>query len=70
MKPSFQLGVARKPADYARVGQWASPLDEYAQWSLGGSIISLTTQNKLSNFKFNASLKTCTTKFILLYSNS
>ncbi|XP_050969724.1 zona pellucida protein AX 4 isoform X2 [Labeo rohita] len=35
MKPSFQLGVARKPADYARVGQWTSPLDEYAQWSLG-----------------------------------
>ncbi|KAF4111382.1 zona pellucida protein AX 4 isoform X2 [Onychostoma macrolepis] len=35
MKPSFQGSAARKPADYARVGQWSEPLDKYAQWSLG-----------------------------------
>lgn len=35
MKPSFRGSVARKPADYARVGQWSEPLDKYAQWSLG-----------------------------------
>ncbi|XP_074416275.1 LOW QUALITY PROTEIN: uncharacterized protein LOC107738014 [Sinocyclocheilus rhinocerous] len=31
MKPSFWESVARKPADYARVGQWSAPLDKYAQ---------------------------------------
>uniref|UniRef100_A0A672JWJ7 Uncharacterized LOC107597052 n=1 Tax=Sinocyclocheilus grahami TaxID=75366 RepID=A0A672JWJ7_SINGR len=31
VKPSFWGSVARKPADYARVGQWSAPLDKYAQ---------------------------------------
>ncbi len=48
MKPSFRGSVARKPADYARVGQWSKPIDKYAQWSVGGIFIVFSSVYKQS----------------------